>query len=245
MGIIGKLRQIVCGCESTPVRPPRVFELQSRRLEEILPGAGKCELTAPCYTPSMNDIQFLPAVELLTLAGVCRNLKPKRVFEIGTYRGVSTVFLAANIPDDSEVVTLDLDPESRPTHKHGTGVGGFSDFTVGEYYVASRFSSRVKQVFGNSLQFDFKEWTGKMDLVFVDADHSYDFVKIDTENAFRLVRPGGAIIWDDYVWDERFPECQGVSRYLHEIRSRHEIFHIKGTRLAFCPSCRGSAAGSQ
>jgi predicted O-methyltransferase YrrM len=71
-----------------------------------------------------------------------------------------------------------------------------------------------------------------MDFVFVDADHSYRFVKADTERAFQLIRPGGVILWDDYVWNENHPECEGVARCLHELLSQKELKRIAGTRFA-------------
>src|SRR3712207_7586966 len=59
-----------------------------------------------------------------------------------------------------------------------------------------------------------------IDLVIVDANHSYDFVKADTEKAFAMLRPGGIIIWDDYVWDEH-PERS--EEHTPELQSRQYL----------------------
>ena len=37
-----------------------------------------------------------------------------------------------------------------------------------------------------------------MGMVIVDGGHSYEVAKSDTQNALRLVRNGGIIVWDDY-----------------------------------------------
>lgn len=66
----------------------------------------------------------------------------------------------------------------------------------------------------------------------IDAVHTYDFVKLDTENAFKLLKPGGIIICDDYLWDECSLECAGVTRYLNELGESKHCFQISGTRLA-------------
>ncbi len=39
---------------------------------------------------------------------------------------------------------------------------------------------------------------GLFDYIYIDGDHSYEQVKIDTLNAVQIIRPGGIIVWDDY-----------------------------------------------
>ena len=146
--------------------------------------------------------------------------------------GSSTLVMAMNTPSETEIVTLDLDPSERDTHKHGLGIGGFPEFTVGSFYQATPFAKKIHQLFGNSLTFDYSPFYGSIDLVLIDADHTYDFVKVDTENAFKLLRPGGMIIWDDYIWNERHPECVGVAQCLHELQESRRVFQIAGTRFA-------------
>ena len=70
---------------------------------------------------------------------------------------------------------------------------------MGEFFAGSRYADKICQLFGNSITFDYSPYENAIDLVVVDADHSYDFVRPDTESAFRLLRPGGTILWDDYV----------------------------------------------
>jgi hypothetical protein len=67
-----------------------------------------------------------------------------------------------------------------------------------------------------------------MDLVYIDASHSYSAVRSDTQAAFSMLSDLGMIVWDDYTY---FP---GVYAYLNEIAPTldHPIFHVLGTRLA-------------
>jgi hypothetical protein len=82
-----------------------------------------------------------------------------------------------------------------------------------------------------------------MNLVVVDADHTYEFVCKDTETALALLAPSGIIVWDDYVWNERNPECAGVTRCLNELARTKKVYQIDGTRLAiYCD--RGSDGGA-
>ena len=38
----------------------------------------------------------LPMLKLVTIGGLCQHLKPKRIFEIGTYTGSTTLIMAMN-----------------------------------------------------------------------------------------------------------------------------------------------------
>ena len=71
-----------------------------------------------------------------------------------------------------------------------------------------------------------------MDLVFIDANHAYSFVKADTATAFKLLATGGVIVWDDYVWLPEYPECDGVATFLHEFSKSKPCFRLSNTRLA-------------
>ena len=226
------MKWLACFCGKNEHRciPERKFDLVEKNVCDLVPGFKEAEAVIRGFVPEHSDIQCLPAAELVTIAAISRALAPLTVFEIGTYKGLTTLTLAINAPEDAQVFTLDLDPDKRDTHRHGTGVGGFSSFRVGEAFLGTRYETKIHQVFGNSMEFDFSTWHGKVDLVLVDADHSYDFVKADTASALKLVRRGGVIIWDDYVWDPRYPECEGVARRLHELRL--SISRIRGTRLA-------------
>ncbi len=179
-----------------------------------------------------SDEWTLPINELVALAAICKYARPSRIFEIGTYTGLSTLVMAMNTPSETEIFTLDLSPSQRATHQHGLGIGGFSEFAVGAYYQSTPFEKKIRQLWGNSVVYDYSSFAGSIDLVFIDADHVYDFAKKDTENAFRMLRSGGMIIWDDYIWNERHPECAGVTRCLNELRGSKKLFQIAGTRLA-------------
>jgi predicted O-methyltransferase YrrM len=69
-----------------------------------------------------------------------------------------------------------------------------------------------------------------MDIVFVDAGHTYAYIKSDTENALKMVRPGGVVLWHDYM-QVLHPD---VTRYLYELSHHHEIYHLRSTNLALC-----------
>ncbi len=208
------------------------FSLPSRALGKLFPAIESIELDIPVSQIYRQDEWALPLTELLTVAAICKYTRPRKILEIGTYTGSTTLLMATNTPRETQVFTLDLDPAQRDTHRHGLGVGGFPTFTVGSAYQGTPFASKIRQLFGNSVTFDYSALAGSIDLVLIDADHTYDFVKVDSANAFKLLRPGGIIIWDDYLWNERYPECQGVTRLLDELQGSTACFQIAGTRFA-------------
>lgn len=192
------------------------FDLPSRALNALFPGIESIAvtvLTSELYRP--RDM-VLPLVDILTLAAVTKHFQPQRVFEIGTYSGSSTLAVAMNAPRQTEVFTLDLDESE----------------IVGSCYRGTPWAGNVRQIFGDSRTFDYGPFEGNIDLVLVDANHEYDFVKSDSEKAFRMVRRGGVIIWDDYLWLECHSECAGVTVCLNELQQRYPVFQIAGTRLA-------------
>lgn len=151
-------------------------------------------------------------LETFVLLAAGKIVKPKRIFEIGTFTGQTAFALNENFPD-AEIFTLDLDPDH-------------SDELLKGY-------PEVKRLQGHSMQFNFAHWYGTCDLVFIDGGHDYETVKADTGTASRLLRPAGAIVWHDFA----NPAYPGVKRYLEE--SGLPVFHVEDTQMAvyFSQNC--------
>lgn len=217
-----------------PAPPPVPLELASRAPGDLFPGLTGLDVVLPASLVAGGDYMTSPLREMLVLGAICRWSGAARVFEFGTYTGVATLVCAANTPEHAEIFTLDLDPAARETHAHGLGVGGFPEFTPGSAFLGDPRAARIRQLFGDSRKLDLSAHAGRMDLVFIDADHTYEFVRNDTERALAMVRPGGILVWDDYIYTADHPECSGVARCLNELTRRTPCFHLAGTRLAAC-----------
>lgn len=212
--------------------PEASWLLPVRGLGELFPGIEVTEVRFPVSRLVRQGEWTLPLAELLTLAAICRYTRPQRIYEMGTYTGATILGMAMNAPYDAEVFTLDLDAAERAALRTSVDGADASAFVVGAHYRDTPFASRVHQLFGNTVTFDHSPYYGSMDLVLIDANHTYLFVKRDTENAFRLIRPGGIIVWDDYVWEAKHRECAGVTQCLNELAASRPVFQIRGTRLA-------------
>ncbi|HLH08241.1 MAG TPA: class I SAM-dependent methyltransferase [Terriglobales bacterium] len=118
--------------------------------------------------------------------------------------GTTTLNLAMNVGDGTEILTLDMDEndaaaadqhpaDSELTRTHLSAQKALD-------FHETRYASKIKTLTGDSTKFDFSPWKGSVDLVFIDGGHDFATVKSDTENAFRLMRPDrlSCVMWHDY-----------------------------------------------
>lgn len=178
--------------------------------------------------PMAGRFGNLKQSELLLLCALARRLPGRRVFEFGTFDGQTTWHLAANAPEDARVYTLDLpaDHAARRHPQEDRNVSYTTGIGVGEAFVNSRYSEKIEQIYCDSCRFEPGSLRGTIDLCLVDACHEYEHVRIDTENALAMVRPGGVILWHDYSrW------WPGVQRCLDELAARLPVFRIYDTSL--------------
>lgn len=154
-------------------------------------------------------------------------MQPKRLVEIGTAEGRTTINIALHSPQDSEVITLDLPPEA-PSAEPESG-DDYRQLGIPKPGILSKnhpLSQKIRLILADSTKFDWKPYEGSVDFVFIDGAHDYESVQKDTENAMKIVRTGGVIIWHDYG------VVDGVTRCLNELATQLPICYISGTSLA-------------
>jgi len=110
----------------------------------------------------------------------------RRVLEIGTLGGYSTIWLARGLPTDGQVITLELDA-------HAAEVAHSNIASVG---LADRIEVRVGAAL-QSMQELVAEGSEPFDLIFIDADKQNNPGYL--EWALKLSRAGTVIIADNVV----------------------------------------------
>jgi hypothetical protein len=79
--------------------------------------------------------------------------------------------------------------------------------------------------------FGATEYCGRISILHIDGNHSYDSAKADIESWGRFVIDGGWIVFDDYIW----PFGDGPQRvgdeYLDSNRSRIATAFVMGSAL--------------
>ena len=160
--------------------------------------------------------------EEVYLGLIIRAVKARRIFEIGTFNGATTRHMAEVAGPDAEVFTLDL-PEAEFDRTQAPD--SFQGAGVGEKFRNSSVEHQITQLLGNSTQFDFSPYERSMDMVFVDAAHDYVHGIVDSRNAFRLVRPGGVVVWHDFGWP-------GLAQAIREASAGLQLSRLARTTLA-------------
>lgn len=156
----------------------------------------------------------------LLLMSMVAMLKPRRVFEIGTHTGGTTALVAMNTSQDTEIFTLDLSPDETLPE----GVTDLEHIARAREALGKAFRNtewegeKIQQLLGNSKTFDFSPYHDSIDFVIVDASHSHEFVFNDSMRAFRMIRPGGVILWHDY---ESMRSEYGVTKFCNRLRHHY------------------------
>lgn len=140
-----------------------------------------------------NREQGLPAIDVSAAQGKLLSLLvrirgAKRVLEIGTLGGYSTIWMARGLPADGKVVTLELDPHHAKVARSNferAGVSGKIDLRIGPAL--------------QSLAALDSENAGPFDLIFIDADKPNNPNYLDW--AMKLSRPGTVIVCDNVIRD--------------------------------------------
>jgi len=121
---------------------------------------------------------------LCLLAGA---MQARRILEIGTLGGFSTIWLARGAGPEGQVVTLEYEPKHAEVARANLQRAGVSD--------------RVEIKVGAALDTLPTVTGGPFDLVFIDADK--DNYVAYLEWAIRLTRPGSIIVADNVVREGR------------------------------------------
>ena len=205
-------------CHLADVFPDRSIESNQIRLEDFLGRWGNLSIEALCK-----------------LCLIIRGIKPKNVFEIGTYNGTTTLQIAQNLSDVEHMIyTLDL-----PDNYTGHGMSEIDTYmfqttlpNIERKFNKTIYKKTIKpsiqQLIGDSRTFDFSPYYGKINLVFIDGAHDYDTKKSDTENALKMLADHGVIIWDNY----NDVGCPFTTKYLSELSHELKIYNLKNTQLA-------------
>jgi predicted O-methyltransferase YrrM len=188
-----------------------------------------------------RSIEFAAAnvADRVTLGALVKKYAPKRLFEIGTFRGVTAITLAANAAADAVLFTLDLPPyldTAEVAHRFYdyNSSSGFHQMAavgaargVGELLGWYDDVCKIEQLFGDAAIFDFSPFENSIDLFFVDGCHEQSAVLRDTRQAWKCLRPGGLMVWHDYPWDS-------VQNAIREADLKNEVIWVNGTNVAFC-----------
>jgi len=185
------------------------------------------------------SIEFAAAsvLDRVALAAFVRRYSPLRLFEIGTFRGVTAVTMAANAPANAVLYTLDLPPSLSATEiaarHYRNPASGFHVMAaagvardVGRVLDSHTSGCRIEQLFGDSSTMDFGPFYDSIGLFFVDGCHEYDMALQDTRTAWLCLQSGGLLVWHDYPWRD-------VQAAIRAADLGVPVTFVTGTNLAY------------
>lgn len=145
-------------------------------LRETIKSLDTAEM--PQISVTANQGKFLQVIALMCNA--------KRVLELGTLAGYSTIWLARSLPEDGKIVTIEFDPRHANVAKQNIKNAGLLD----------KVDIRVGKAM--DIMLEIKEAKEEpFDLIFIDADkppYAEYF-----EMALSLSHPGTVIICDNVI----------------------------------------------
>lgn len=159
-----------------------------------------------------NKSAHLPGIDVAPNQGkllhlLARIAGARKILEIGTLGGYSTIWLARALPAEGRVVTLELDPKHAEVAQKNFARAGLArqiDLRVGR-----AIDSLAQLVAEKSAPFDF---------VFIDADKAS--IPDYFQWSLKLTRPGSVIVVDNVIRkgavidaNSTDPSVQGVRRF--------------------------------
>jgi caffeoyl-CoA O-methyltransferase len=164
-----------------------------------------------------NNVPIIgPAVaRLLTL--LVNISGAKRIFEMGSAIGYSTIWLAKAAGPSAEVFYTDGNPENAKRAQ--------------EYFKQEGIAKRIQVQTGNALEL-LKKAPGKFDLIFIDVD------KKQYPDAFRAAVPklpfGGLLVTDNTLWSGKAArppapddsDTRGIQEFNRLVYASKELFPV-------------------
>jgi predicted O-methyltransferase YrrM len=163
-----------------------------------------------------NRAAGLPAIDVSPAQGkflylLARMVGARRVLEIGTLGGYSTIWFARALPADGVVVTLEALPEHAEVARKNIERAGLS----------AKVDIRVGSAL-DTLPLLADEGGGPFDLVFIDADKRGNPEYL--QSAIQLARVGAVIVVDNVVRDGKVldaasdnADIQGIRRFFDDL----------------------------
>jgi predicted O-methyltransferase YrrM len=134
----------------------------------------------------------------------------RRILELGTLGGYSTIWMARALPPDGRLVTLELNPAYAEVASASIARAGLAEL------VEVRVGPAL-----DSLHALRDEGTDPFDLIFIDADK--ERTPAYFEQALELCRPGGLIIVDNVILDGALLDADSEDGRVHGMRGFLEL----------------------
>lgn len=173
-------------------------------LEAALVTSAKAGLPPIHVAPNQGKLLMLFA----------RMIRARRILEVGTLGGYSTIWLARALPPDGRLITLESDPKHAEVARANIARAGLAEVV----------DVRVGRAL-DTFPLIMRDERAPFDLVFIDADKpsNPDYFAW----ALRLTRPGSLIIVDNVVRDGAITDADSQDAAVRGVRRLFEQMAVE------------------
>ncbi|MFL5349979.1 MAG: O-methyltransferase [Hyalangium sp.] len=164
--------------------PPQIEEYAQAHTEP--PGPLFQELRETTYARMNSPQMQVGPMEGTFLRVLVKLARARRVLELGTFTGYSSLMMAEGLPADGELVTCDIDQKAEAIAR--------------DFFARSPHGRKIQLRMGPALE-TLKTLTGPFDLAFIDADKPNYSAYYDA--IVPLLRSGGLLVADNTLWSGR------------------------------------------
>ena len=184
------------------------------------------------YNESLGDIKrmqiSISQCQFLEL--IIKVSNSKKILEIGTFTGLSTLSMSLALPEDGQIIALDKNMETNKT--------------ASEFFKKAKQENKIKTIIKPALESlsDLKKENKFFDLVFIDADK--DNYKNYYDYAINLTNKESLIIIDNVLWhgevadeknDDKFTNIiRDFNKYVKDDKQTEQIIIPLGDGLTVC-----------
>ena len=176
------------------------------------------------YNESLGDIKKMQIAvsQCHFLELIIKISNSKKILEVGTFTGLSTLSMSLALPDDGNVIALDKNMES---NKIATN-----------FFKKANQEKKIKTIIKSALESiaELKKEKNFFDIVFIDADK--DNYKKYYDSTLGLIKKNGLIIIDNVLWHGEVVDKNNNEKYTNIIRDFNEyVKNDKKTEQVIIP----------
>ena len=158
------------------------------------------------YNETLGDIKKMQiaASQCHFLELITKISKSKKILEIGTFTGLSTLSMALGLPDDGTLIALDKNTETNSKAQ--------------SFFKKANQDKKIKTIVKPALETleEFKNDNLIFDIIFIDADK--DNYKNYYDKVMRMTKPGSLIIIDNVLWHGEVADEENNEKFTRIIR---------------------------
>jgi len=158
------------------------------------------------YNESLGDIKRMQIAisQCYFLELITKISKSKKVLEIGTFTGLSTLSIALGLPEDGTIIALDKNSETNTKAK--------------EFFKKAKQDKKIKTIVNPALDTlnELKKENLIFDIIFIDADK--ENYKYYYNKSFDLLKRGGLMIIDNVLWHGEVADEKNNEKFTNIIR---------------------------